>query len=237
MREDVMDAADLARLRVKIDFTANAVFAGYFREEWPIAVDYLQQHQMIPVEPADLYVFAPANSRELMSMYMQIEVAEEATKRHGVIIACISAANHRPVSDRPLCETLDELIHATEEWTKESGDDNPQHAHWHHRDMVCKEELLARDFDEITRVVARMDGEPRSTTHVWSHKRCIQNRHTILVTEGVSPEEGERFGFKTTHRRFDDALAEARSVLGPNPSILASMPPRNGVPWVARRDE
>lgn len=237
MREDVMDAADLARLRLKIDFTANTVFAGYFREEWPVAVGYLQQHAMIPVEPADLYVFAPANSRELMSMYMQIELAEEATKRTGVIIACISAADHQPVSGRPLCETLDEFVRATEEWTKETGDDNPHHAHWHHRDMVCKEELLARSFDEITRVVARMEGEPRSTTHVWSHKRCILNRHTILVTEGVSPEEGARFGFRSVHRRFVDALAEALYVLGPSPSILASMPPRNGVPWVARRDE
>src|SRR5205807_446222 len=34
-RIDVLDAADLAKLRLKIDFTANAVFAGYPREEWP----------------------------------------------------------------------------------------------------------------------------------------------------------------------------------------------------------
>lgn len=237
MREDVMDAADLGRLRLKIDVAANAVFAGYFREEWPVAVDYVQRNAMIPVEPADLYVFAPANSRELMSMYMQIELAEEATRRGGAIIACISAANHRPLSDRPLCETLDEMIRATEAWTKETGDDNPRHAHWRHRDMVCKEELLARSLEEITRVVARMEGEPRSTTHVWSHKRCIEGRRTILVTEGVSPEEGARFGFHSVHRRFEDALDEALSGMGTSPAILASMPPRNGVPWVARRDE
>lgn len=62
--------------------------------------------------------------------------------------------------------------------------------------MVCKEVLLARSLDEITRVVTRMEGEPRSTTHVWSHKCCILIRRTVLVTEGVTPEEGERFGFR-----------------------------------------
>ncbi|GEM_PF-953336 len=237
MREDVMDAADFVRLRLKIDFTANTVFAGYFREEWPVAVRYLQQHAMTPVAPADIYLFAPANSGELMSMYMQIELAEEAAKRDGVIIACISAARHQPLSNRPLAETLQEFVECTAQWTRLSDDGRAAHEHWRRRDMVCKEELLARSLDEITRLVTRMEGEPRSTTHVWSHKRCILNRRTVLVTEGVTPEEGERFGFRLVTDSFDEALRYARAHAGPSPRIIANLPPTNAVPWVERRDE
>lgn len=236
MREDVMDAADLARLRLKIDFTGNTVFAGYFREEWPATVSYLQQHVMVPVEPVDLYVFSPASSTSLMSLYMQIELAEQATRRQGAIIACISASGHTPLSGRPLKETLDEFIWCTEQWTKET-EPGPRHHEARARDIVCKEELLSRSLDDIIRVIVRMEGEPRSTTHVWSHKRCILNRHTILVTEGVTPEEGARFGFQHTTRSFDDALKCALAHVGPHPRIIANMPPKNAVPWVAERDE
>src|SRR5207247_8519745 len=62
MREDVMDAGDLARLRFKIDFTGNTVFGGYFREEWPVAVRYVENEVMPAVDPTDLYVFAPGDA-------------------------------------------------------------------------------------------------------------------------------------------------------------------------------
>jgi len=230
MRDDVMDIGDLARLRLKIDFTANTVFAGYCREEWPTAVQYFERYAMVPVEPADLYVFAPPNQRRLMSIYMQIEQAYEMTKPDGVIIAIIGAAEHRPLTGRPLEETLAEFRYATAQWCRATGEVGPLNAYWHERDEVCKTELLTLSLEEISRVVTRMLGEPRSTTHVWSHRRCIEGRHVILVSEGVKLAEGLRMGFRAVTDSFDEALRQALAVTGPSPRIVANMPPKNGAP-------
>lgn len=232
-RQDVLDAADLAGLRLKIDFTANTVFAGYPREEWPTAVRYLQTKMMVPTEPADLTVFAPAgNGAELMSMYMQLELAEEATRLGGIVIACISASAHEPLNHRPLSETLDEFLYCTKMWSRETGDDNPLKDHWRRRDMVCKEELLTYPLSEISKVVVRLQGEPRSTTHVWSHRRCLDRKRTFLVTEGVTPEEGELMGFALVTDSFEKALARAFDELGRDARINVNLPPKKGIPYV-----
>lgn len=36
---------------------------------------------------------------------------------------------------------------------------------------------------------------------------------------------------------YDEALRYARAHVGPNPRIIANLPPLNAVPWVERRDE
>jgi nickel-dependent lactate racemase len=233
MREDVMNIGDLARLRLKIDFTGNTVFAGYFREEWPVAVKYVERHMMVPTEPADLYVFAPGSQRRLMSLYMQIEAAETVTHEESVVIAVIGASGYRPLSGRPLEETLREFEYCTEQWTKATGEVGPLNAYWHERDEVCKTELLAHPLEEISLVVTRMLGEPRSTTHVWSHRRCIERRRVILVSEGVSPEDGLKMGFKAVTNSFEEALGQAKALLPAKPRIVANMAPKNGVPILA----
>lgn len=233
MREDVLDAADLGGLRFKIDFTANTIFAGYQREEWPVAVRYVQQTLQVPVKPADVTVFAPhGNGAELMSMYMQIEHAELTTRPGGIMIACISSSAHEPLSRRPLAETMEEFRYCTNRWSRETGDDNPLHPYWHRRDMVCKEELLANPFPTITRTIVRMEGEPRSTTHVWSHRRCLERKRTFLVTEGITPEEGALMGFAFVTDSFDAALGRAFDELGRDLSINVNLPPKKGVPFV-----
>lgn len=233
MRIDVMDAGDLARLRLKIDVAGDAVFAGAFREEWPVAVRHVEQHVMVPVEPADLYVFAPGGEAGLMSsIYMQIESAVRATTKDGVVIAIVSGRDHIPFPPRPLQETLEEFLYCTKRWAEETGDDNPLHAYWHARDGVCKTELLARSLSDISKVIARVQGEPRSTTHVWSHRRSIEARTCILVSEGVPPSDGAAMGFVATYPDFDSAYRHALDLTGPRPSVLANMPPRGGVPFV-----
>jgi hypothetical protein len=127
---------------------------------------------------------------------------------------------------------MEEFRYATRRWCEETGDDNPLHEHWHFRDGVCKEELLARSLAEISRVIARLAGEPRSTTHVWSHRRCIEARRTILVSEGVSPEDGAAMGFVATYADFGSAYDHARSLTGPRPSTLVNLPPKQGLPVV-----
>jgi hypothetical protein len=230
---DVLDAADLARLRLKIDFTANAVFAGYPREEWPTAVRYQQTTVMVPTEPADVTVFAPAgDAAELMSLYMQLELAEQATRPGGIVIACISAHAHEPLCHRPLAETLDEFAYCTERWTRETGADDPD-PRWRKRDTVCKEELMTYSLSDISRVCVRLLGEPRSTTQSWSHKRCLERKRTFLVTEGVAPDEGARLGFALTTNSFDAALARAFEELGRDATINVNLPPKKGAPFVA----
>jgi nickel-dependent lactate racemase len=232
-REDVMDAGDLARLGFKVDFTGNTVFAGYFREEWPLAVRYVENEVMPAVDPAELYVFAPGDSPPLInSIYMQIESAERATKPDGVVIAIVSGHRHRPFPPRPLAETMREFLYCTERWNEETGDDNPLHEHWHFRDGWCKTELLAQPLGELSKVIARLDGEPRSTTHVWSHRRCIEARRCILVSEGIPPADGAAMGFVATYPDFASAYQHALSLTGPRPRTLANMPPRTAIPFV-----
>ena len=33
-------------------------FTGYFREEWPLAVEYIKENVLTRVAPADVYVYA-----------------------------------------------------------------------------------------------------------------------------------------------------------------------------------
>jgi nickel-dependent lactate racemase len=232
-REDVLDAADLARLRLKIDFTQNAVFAGYPRAEWPTAVRYVQENYQVPTEPADVTIFAPhGNGDELMSMYMQIEHAELTTRPGGIMIACISAAKHEPLSRRPLAETMEEFLYCTKRWTRETGDDNPLHPYWVRRDMVCKEELLVNSLPIIARTIVRMEGELRSTTHVWSHRRCLELKRAFLVTEGITSEEGALMGFAYVTNSFEDAWRKAVDELGPDLKANVNLPPKKGVPFV-----
>ncbi|TAK20130.1 MAG: DUF2088 domain-containing protein [Chloroflexota bacterium] len=252
MREDVMDVGDLARLRFKIDCaagiplilsstphgaaateTANAAFAGYFREEWPVAVSYVEANTMAAVDPADIYVFSPGRAPALMnSIYMAIESAVRATHQDGVIIAVVSAYDHTPFPPRPLAETMAEFRYVTRRWCEETGDDNPMHAYWHHRDGVCKTELLGRSLEEISRVIARFDGEPRSTTHIWSHRRSIESRRCILVSEGVPPADGAAMGFVATYADFESAYRHARDLVQPGARVLANMPPGGAIPFV-----
>jgi hypothetical protein len=84
----------------------------------------------------------------------------------------------------------------------------------------------------ITGVVVRGLGEPRSTTHVWSHRRCLDRKRTFLVTEGVTPEEGALLGFAFVTDSFDKALARAYDDLGRDLKINVNLPPRKGVPYV-----
>jgi hypothetical protein len=233
MRIDVMDTGDLARLKMKIDFAGDTVFAGYFREEWPVAVRYVEQNVMVPVDPADLYVFAPGGQAGLMSsIYMVLESAVRATHKDGVIIAVVSGRDHIPFPPRPLQETMDEFLYCTKRWNEETGDDNPLHAYWHARDGVCKTELLSYSLSDISKVIARVQGEPRSTTHVWSHRRSLEARRCILVSEGVPPADGAAMGFLATYSDFDSAYKHALELTGPRPSVLANMPPGGGVPFV-----
>jgi hypothetical protein len=92
--------------------------------------------------------------------------------------------------------------------------------------------LLAQPLAELSKVIARLDGEPRSTTHVWSHRRCIEARRCILVSEGIPAADGAATGFVATYPDFASAYRHALSLTGPRPRTLANMPPRLAIPFV-----
>ena len=231
-RMDVMDAGDLVGFRFKIDITGNSAYAGYFREEWPLAVEYVKDNILTRVEPTDIYVFAPNNSRELASsIYMQLEYASRVVRRGGILIGCVSASDHASPQPRPLGETLAEIAFATQQWNQESGAGDPAgRAHWRKRDLVCKEELMRLSLEELSRIVVRKLGEPRSTTMAWSHRRCLEETRTFLVSEGIDAEEGAAMGFAHVTPSFDDALGKAFAELGDDASVVANVPP-TGIPY------
>ena len=236
MREDVLDAADLARLALKIDVTAaNTVVAGAPRVEWPVAVAHVQERFMVSVpEPPDIYVLALDGERARRlagGIYMSLELAAQTVRPGGIIIVVCSAAGDEPITGRPLPAILDELIQLTEQWCHHY-DDREQLRHWHERDIHCKEELMCYPLEELTRIVARRQGEPRSTCMSWSHRRALELVRTFLVSESIPPATGAAMGFACTTTSFAAALDQALGELGPAARIVANVPPRNGVPRV-----
>lgn len=244
LRADILDSADLVRLRLKIDFAANTVIAGYPREAWPAAVRYVQQHVMTPTDPVDIYVLAPPNARELTgAIYMQLELAVQATRPGGVVIVAAAAGAHRPIERRPLDEVLAETVYVTEQWNQESSDPpDPtgelaaRRAHWRERDARCKEALLCLPLEQLSRILTRRQGEARTTTMVWSHRRCLEQRRVFLVSAGVPPDEGGEMGFAFVTGSYQAALDRALEETGGGCARIAvNNGPRLGYPLVRDR--
>jgi nickel-dependent lactate racemase len=236
MREDVLDAADLARLQLKIDVTAaGEILAGAPRAEWPVAVAQVRERFMVGLpEPPDIYVLALDGRRAgrlAGGIYMSLEFAAQTVRPGGIVIVVCSAAADEPIEGRPLATILAETIERTEQWCNEY-DDEAKLRFWRERDIHCKEELMCYSLEELTRVVIRRQGEPRSTCMSWSHRRALEEVRAFLVSEGVSPATGAAMGFACTTTSFAAALDQALGELGPDARIAVNPPPRNGVPRV-----
>ena len=55
------------------------------------AVEYIKQNVLTAAEPADIYVYAPANSAELANaIYMQLEYGTRIVRPGGIFIVCAS---------------------------------------------------------------------------------------------------------------------------------------------------
>ncbi len=229
-REDVQEAGDMAGLSMKIDFTANTCFAGYHREEWPVAVQYIKDHTMTPVEPeTDIFVLALHRSGGLQgifwSVYAHLQLADISTREGGIVIVVDEGKTHRDQPEpRPLTETLEELELQTTNWMKNSGDYTPD-PEAEERDSLCMHELMMQPLGMISRVITRRWGETRSATLVWSHKHSLTRKHVFLVTDGIAPELGERWGFAFVTGDFDAALGKAFDELGRDARVVVNAPP------------
>jgi hypothetical protein len=236
MREDVLDAADLARLSLKIDVTAaGTIVAGAPRAEWPVAVAQVQERFMVTLpEPPDIYVLALEGNRARRlagGIYMSLELAAQTVRPGGILIIVCEANGDEPITGRPLQAILDETVLRTEQWCR-SYDDPDQLRFWHERDIHCKEELMCYSLDELSKVVMRRQGEPRSTCMSWSHRSALTQTRTFLVSAGIPEKIGTSMGFALTTTSFAAALDRAFGELGPSARVVANVPPRNGVPRV-----
>lgn len=221
-REDVQDAGDLAGFNMKIDFTANTVFAGYHREEWPTAVEYCQEHTMTPVEQADIYIIGIGASANLGCLYMKIEDAEQVVRENGIVILVCSAHEQPDVSDWSEERALQQTIDSTDAWMGNGGtlnaSDNPLEL-----DLHARFRLMQLPLSRLAQILTRREGEPRSTCMSWSHRRAIERERTFIVTE-MDEEQAYSYGFAYATRSFDDALQKTFSELGRDARIVVNAP-------------
>ena len=221
-REDVQDAGDLAGFNMKIDFTANTVFAGYHREEWPTAVEYCQEHTMTPVEQADIYIMGIGASANLGCLYMKIEDAEQVVRENGIVILVCSAHEQPDVSDWSEERALQQTIDSTDAWMGNGGtlnaSDNPLEL-----DLHARFRLMQLPLSRLAQILTRREGEPRSTCMSWSHRRAIERERAFIVTE-MDEEQAYSYGFAYATRSFDDALQKTFSELGRDARIVVNAP-------------
>ena len=230
-REDVQDAGDLAGFDMKIDFTANTVFAGYHREEWPAAVRYCQQQAMTPVEPGDIYILGLGASPNLGSLYMHIEAAAQATREGGIVIVVLSAHQQPDLSDWSEARALQQTLDSTDAWMEDSG--TRVHSGEAHRlDLEARFRLMQCSLPRLAQILSRREGEARSTCMAWSHRRAIEHRHTFLVSE-MDPEGTMVYGFSQGFRSFAEAFARARTELGTQARVIVNAP-IGGFPLLAQ---
>ncbi len=229
-REDVQDAGDLAGFDLKIDFTANTVFAGYHRAQWPVAVKYCQQHMTL-VEPGDIYILGIGASPNLGSLYMHIEAAQQATREGGIVIALISAHQQPDVSDWSEARALQQTLDSTDAWMEDSGD-QVHSGEAHQLDLVARFRLMQSALPRLAQILSRREGEPRSTCMAWSHRRAIERRRTFLVSE-LDPELALSYGFARGFASFEEAFGQACRELGHQAKVILNAPV-GGFPLLAQ---
>ena len=221
-REDVQDAGDLAGFNMKIDFTANTVFAGYHRAEWPTAVKYCQDHTMTPVKPADIYIMGIGASPNLACLYMKIEMAEQVTHENGIVILLCSAHEQPDLSDWSEARALQQTLDSTDAWMQNTGDLNVG-GNAGALDQLARFRLMQLPLPRLAQILTRREGEPRSTCMAWSHRRAIERRRTFIVTE-MTEKQASSYGFAYATPSFDDALNKAFQALGRDARIIVNAP-------------
>ncbi|MCZ6679275.1 MAG: lactate racemase domain-containing protein [Candidatus Poribacteria bacterium] len=221
-REDVQNAGDLAGFNMKIDFTANTVFAGYHRAEWPTAVKYCQEHTMTPVEPADIYIMGVGGSPNLGCLYMKIETAEQVIRENGIVILVCSAHEQPDVSDWSEARALQQTVDSTNAWMENTGTLNIR-GDAGELDLLARFRLMQLPLPRLAQILTRREGEPRSTCMSWSHRRAIERGRTFIVTE-MAEAQAYSYGFAYVTRSFDDALQKASQEVGRDARIIVNAP-------------
>lgn len=209
IRQDIEEAAALARLDLKVDLLVNsderivAVYAGGFREEWRAALPVAKQIWTTPMEPTDLAVVYPGETRERYlgsPIYMQLPVADAMTKPDGAVILTLSAAGG---------------------WKA-----NPQEGDEHGPSA----EMFAQSSEEMARRMVRTQGNLRSLHIAYMGKVVVERKPVFLHCDGFDDAAARDLGFAGASRSLEEALAGASERIGrPRGSISVSFP--RGIQW------
>ena len=200
LRLDMEEAARLGGLTFKIDVLVDSherivdVYSGDFVREHRAALPKAREIWMTEIEPTDVCVFYPGDTRERSlesAMFVSINAADLATKPDGIIIACLSAVDRGglPYNER------------------QSGRD-----------------VLKMRADEIAREMIHARGNLRTASIHFATRHVLDRKRVYLVCDGVDEAEGRDFGFSAVFRSFDAALAQALEAKGPAATIAVNFP-------------
>jgi nickel-dependent lactate racemase len=208
MRLDMEEAADLARLTMKVDILINSreevvdLYAGDFRKEHRAALPKAREIWLTRMAPTDITVVYPNEVRERYlskSLYGCLEASDWATKDGGTIILLLSAAGGwgQPLEAAP-------------------GES-------------CGPEILKLPLEAIGRRIVRRQGYVRGLVILYGAKKMLIKKRVILVSEGISHADAKEFGFAHSTRSFEEALSIAFAHHGPSATLSLNL--TSGVGW------
>ena len=209
VRQDIEEAAELARLDYKVDFLVNSdeqivsVFGGDFRQEWRAALPLAKEIWTTPMEPTDVAVLYPGDTRERYlgaPVYLGFPIAEAMTRPGGAVVVTMSAAGGWAASGA-------------------SGDRFGPGA-----------EMFAQSSEELGRRMVRTQGNVRSLHIAYMGKRAIEARPVFLHCDGYDGAEARSLGFAGAFSSLDDALAAASERAGRRDATISCCFPR-GIQW------
>lgn len=209
LRRDIEEAADLAGLDFKIDVLVNSdqrivdVYSGDHRQEHRAALPDAREIWMTRMDPVDVAVYHPGDGRDRYlesSLWISLDSAYLATRSDGVILWLTSASGGYA-----------------------QGNGLP------FRDDFPSRELFKLGSSEIARLMIDGNGNIRTASILWAMKRVLEQRTVILVSEGISADEAQAYGFATAYPRVEAALAHAREIKGPGATMATCFP--RGIQW------
>jgi len=208
VRLDMEEAADLAGLHLKVDLLVNsaeqivAVYAGDFRQEWRTAVAAAKEIWTTPMQPTDIAVVYPGDTRERYlggATYLTIAIGDAMTAADGCVIMALSAAGG---------------------WTPDPSSDRHQ----------STAEQFALNSAEMARRMVRSQGNLRSWSNAYVPKVIMERKPVFLCCDGFTDAEARSLGFAGAFSDMGEALAVAGQRIGrPQGSISASFP--RGIQW------
>ena len=153
---------------------------------------------MTKMDPVDVVVIYPGERSDRYlsgAMFIRLEAADLALKEDGVIILALSAAGG-----------------------------------WAAPEAVAREQAeppatMRLSLEEMARAMARKQGNLRNVSICYTAKRVLGKYRSILVCDGIGPEEARGYGF-VRDDNFDTAPYAGRFVNG-EPEFLPEPPQFN----------
>ena len=211
VRLDIEEAAELARLDLKVDLLVNSdeqivdVYAGDFRQEWRAALPKAKEIWTTPMEPTDIAIAYPGDTRERYlgnPVYLTIPIADAMSKPGGAAVLTLSAAGGwEATRDRALKDAYGPSA-----------------------------EMFALSSQEMARRMVRAQANLRSLHIAYMAKIILERKPVFLHCDGFGDAEARELGFAGASRSLEDAVRRAGERIGLREPILSVAIPR-GIQW------